>query len=63
MKNYYVESSSKWFVVRCKNKKQAFSIGKESLGHTIAIVVREATESEVKNFTGQKGEKALLEED
>ena len=62
MKNYYVESNSRWFVVRCGNKKLAFSIGKKKLGRQTIIAIREAKESEVKDFIRQKGKAALSEE-
>lgn len=61
MKNYYVESPGRWFVVRTRTKRQAMSVGVKEFGYR-PDTVREATPEEVEMFVEIKGEDALRDE-
>ena len=62
MKNYYVESSSRWFVVFTKNKRRARSIGSSEWGNKSITNIREATQDEVDYYVSIKGEQAITDE-
>jgi len=59
VKDYYVENSAGWFVIRTKNKKEAIRIGKEEFGSSL-MRVRPATKSDVEHYEKLKGN--LIEE-
>ena len=56
---YYVESSSGWFIVNCKNARQAKSEGVYEFGRGMVKNVRIATNDEIKYFKSVKGESAM----
>lgn len=59
MKNYYVESAARWFVVAAANKRKARAVGISEYGHGNVLNVREATQKETEYFVSQKGKDAL----
>lgn len=56
---YFVESNAGWFVVETKTKRQARSVGVKEFGRGSMRQVRQATESEIKEFINIKGEMAI----
>ena len=60
IKNYFVKSYSGWFVVKCRTKRNARSVGVEEFGRGMVNEVREATQNEVDSFVYLKGEEAMV---
>ena len=54
MKNFVAESYSRWFVVRCKTKRQARTVAVEEFGRGRVKSVREATQEDVDAYLRAK---------
>ena len=59
MKAYYVESYSGWFIVNCRNKRQAKSEGVYEFGRGAVKNIRLATNDEIEYYKSIKGESAM----
>jgi len=58
MRIYYIEAFSGWFLVKCRNMRQARSEAKTEYGQSVKVV-RWATKEEIRHFLALKGENAL----
>lgn len=58
MKSYYVESNQGWFVVDCRNKREAVAEGTYEYGRRNLKTARLATDAEIKSFKSIKGNDA-----
>jgi hypothetical protein len=61
-RDYYVDGSMGWFVVRTTNHRKAYSKGVREFGRGCTRTVRLATPEETADYVRQRGQ-ATLEDD